>query len=359
MTKRLLLPRSQAVGLDGRPLAGAKLYTFVTGTSTPKAVFTDAGLSVAHTNPVIADAAGRFPAMFLAVGDYRTVLTDAADVTIATDDPVEGQVEPTVPPWTDVASAASMDLGFVNSENLRITGTTTITAFGTAASGTRRQLRFAGSLVLTHNATSLILPGGANITTAAGDTAVAVSLGGGNWVVVEYTPAALWSWQMCEPPRVVSAVTQVDFALPTAFRAYRLQVLDFVPSVNAERLLLRFSSDGGATFLNAANYSSFGHETVGTTGASFQNLGLTRISLAGELTNGAANALQAEYHITPGTTTIRPRVRGLSAGANGTPFFASGYYMGSWEGTLARMNAIRLFTGSGTMTGTFILEGLR
>jgi hypothetical protein len=189
MTKRLLLPRSQVVGLDGRPLAGAKLYTYATGTATPKPVWTDAALTVAHLNPVVADAAGRFPAMFLAVGDYRTILTDAADVTISTDDPVEGQVEATVPPWTDVASAATTDLGFVNSENLRITGTTTITSFGTSVSGTRRQLRFAGALVLTHNATSLILPGGADITTGAGDTAVAISLGAGNWVVVDYQRA--------------------------------------------------------------------------------------------------------------------------------------------------------------------------
>lgn len=90
MPKRLLLPRSQAVGLDGRPLAGTKLYTYVTGTSTPKPVFTDAALTVAHANPVIADAAGRFPAMFLGAGDYRTELRDAADVVIHTDDPVEG-----------------------------------------------------------------------------------------------------------------------------------------------------------------------------------------------------------------------------------------------------------------------------
>ncbi len=48
---------------------------------------------------------------------------------------------------------------------------------------------FAAALTLTHNATSLILPGGANITTAAGDTAIAISLGSGNWVVVNYMPA--------------------------------------------------------------------------------------------------------------------------------------------------------------------------
>lgn len=88
--------------------------------------------------------------------------------------------------WADVASASTTDLGAQDVTNLRITGTTTITAFGTIDSGVRRKLRFAGALTLTHNATSLILPGGANITTVAGDTCDAVSLGSGNWAVTNY-----------------------------------------------------------------------------------------------------------------------------------------------------------------------------
>jgi hypothetical protein len=92
-------------------------------------------------------------------------------------------------PWVDLASAATTDLGAQTTDNLRITGTTTITSFGTAANGVTRNLRFAAALTLTHNATSLILPGGANITTAAGDTGTVKSLGSGNWVVVSYQPA--------------------------------------------------------------------------------------------------------------------------------------------------------------------------
>jgi hypothetical protein len=92
-------------------------------------------------------------------------------------------------PWVDLASAGTTNIGAANSANVRITGTTTITALGTALSGVTRHLRFAGALTLTHNATSLILPGAANITTAAGDTAIAISLGSGNWVVVNYVPA--------------------------------------------------------------------------------------------------------------------------------------------------------------------------
>lgn len=69
----------------------------------------------------------------------------------------------------DVASGATTDIGAANSAFVRITGTTTITSFGANYNGPRF-IRFAGALTLTHNASSLILPGAANITTVAGDT---------------------------------------------------------------------------------------------------------------------------------------------------------------------------------------------
>jgi hypothetical protein len=51
-------------------------------------------------------------------------------------------------------------------------------------------MRFSGALTLTHNGTSLILPNnGGNITTAAGDSADAIYLGGGNWAVLWYSQA--------------------------------------------------------------------------------------------------------------------------------------------------------------------------
>lgn len=92
--------------------------------------------------------------------------------------------------WVSVASAATVDLGAQTVANVQITGTTTITAFGTTDSGVTRQLRFSGALTLTHNATSLILPGAASITTAANDVATAISLGSGNWVVTNYERAS-------------------------------------------------------------------------------------------------------------------------------------------------------------------------
>lgn len=98
---------------------------------------------------------------------------------------------------SDIASASTTNIGAATGNYVKITGTTTITAFDTIAKGARRILEFAGALTLTHNATSLILPGAANITTAAGDIAVFVSEGSGNWRCVSYSaassPPAYWT----------------------------------------------------------------------------------------------------------------------------------------------------------------------
>lgn len=89
-----------------------------------------------------------------------------------------------------VASAATTNIGATASENVNITGTTTITGLGTIGAGVVKNVRFAGALTLTHNATSLILPGSANITTAANDTAIFQSLGSGNWICTNYKKAS-------------------------------------------------------------------------------------------------------------------------------------------------------------------------
>ena len=97
-----------------------------------------------------------------------------------------GQIGLNQQPFTDIASAATTAIGGVVSDHVRITGSVTITSFGTIANGLKRVVRFAAALTLTHNVTSLILLGGANIITAANDIAEFVSLGSGNWICTRY-----------------------------------------------------------------------------------------------------------------------------------------------------------------------------
>lgn len=88
-----------------------------------------------------------------------------------------------------IASAGTTDIGVKDAGTLTVTGVTTITGLGTVSAGICKRLVFGGVLTLTHNATSLILPSGANITTAAGDCAEFVSLGSGNWRCLNYMRA--------------------------------------------------------------------------------------------------------------------------------------------------------------------------
>lgn len=90
---------------------------------------------------------------------------------------------------TTIASATTTDIASATGDFVDVSGTTTITALGTAPASSQREVRFTGALTLTYNATSLILPGAANITTANGDVATFRSLGSGNWVCAVYTKA--------------------------------------------------------------------------------------------------------------------------------------------------------------------------
>lgn len=67
---------------------GDKLYFYDPSTSTPQAVYTDGALSVAHDQPILADARGMFPVIYMSPtpGNYRQKLTDANGVLIFDDD---------------------------------------------------------------------------------------------------------------------------------------------------------------------------------------------------------------------------------------------------------------------------------
>lgn len=88
----------------------------------------------------------------------------------------------------DVASAAALTLG-ADGNYFDITGATTITSIATLAVGTAVKLHFDGALTLTHDGTVLILPGGGDITTAAGDEAEFIEYASGSWRCTAYTKA--------------------------------------------------------------------------------------------------------------------------------------------------------------------------
>ncbi len=89
-----------------------------------------------------------------------------------------------------ISSNATTDLCSIADPYLTITGSTTISSLGPSCqAGQIKVVKFSGALTLSYNSTSLILPGGANIAAAAGDSAIVVALGSSNYVVVTYQRA--------------------------------------------------------------------------------------------------------------------------------------------------------------------------
>jgi hypothetical protein len=244
----------------------------------------------------------------LAAGD----LPASAMVTVVHDGTrfrlIDPAISPTLdaitPAWVDLASATTTDLGTVTA-NVRITGTTTITGFGTATSGITRKLRFAAALTLTHNATSLILPGAANITTAAGDTAEAISLGSGNWVVVDFTRAAAGyagNILLANPvaaaniginrgtEQATTSGTAIDFtAIPAGVRRIAI-AFEGVSTNGTSNKLIQI---GSGSFTTTGYISSGGAIAAGSAGGSSSTAGFLvgNFTLAADEINGIMTLL--------------------------------------------------------------------
>lgn len=87
----ILLPAPVLVALDanGAPIGGAQLQFYLTGTTSPASVYTDDTLDTPLSNPVVANSAGLFPAIFLdPTVTYRAQLLTATGGPIADRDPI-------------------------------------------------------------------------------------------------------------------------------------------------------------------------------------------------------------------------------------------------------------------------------
>jgi hypothetical protein len=85
-----LFPAPFSVYFDdnGNPLAGGLVYTYVAGTTTPLATYTDSGGGTPNANPVVLDSAGRANIWYDGSKLYKIVLKSSAGATIRTSDNV-------------------------------------------------------------------------------------------------------------------------------------------------------------------------------------------------------------------------------------------------------------------------------
>lgn len=114
-----LLGGAAAQFLDGsgNPLTGGKVYTYAAGTTNPLTVYTTSAGNIAHTNPIILDAAGRVPSGGeIWLTDpllYKFVVKNSAEAEIGTYDNISGNGAPLY--TVLAASSGSSLIGFIQS----------------------------------------------------------------------------------------------------------------------------------------------------------------------------------------------------------------------------------------------------
>lgn len=105
---------------NGVPLAGGLIYTYAAGTTTPQATYTTSAGTIAHTNPIVLNSAGRVSGgqIWLLYASYKFVLQTSAAVLIATYDNITSDAGLiTIANFTGDGTTVSFNLGNATNEN--------------------------------------------------------------------------------------------------------------------------------------------------------------------------------------------------------------------------------------------------
>lgn len=207
-----------------------------------------------------------------------------------------------------IAGAATTDIGSLDEMFLTVSGAgATITALGTISAGIPKCMIFSGIHTLTHNATSLILPGATSITTADGDVAWMLSLGSGNWRCLNYSRGngnPVSSVQLLSNGTV--GAPALAFASETTMGIYRLSAGKFAIGVNGVNRAVVVDSNnmrvkGSASSDDIIIGGSSGGNFWGSHGITVANGGGVAVYVsaagAGYVTNGAVSGGEAHVSL--------------------------------------------------------------
>lgn len=256
---------------------------------------------------------------------------------------------------TDVASAATINLTTATGNVVDVTGTTAITAI-TLSDGAERTVRFTGALVLTNGA-SLVLPTGANITTAAGDYAVFRGYAAG---IVRCTDYQRVDGTALTPPiapayagtrQTVAAGPVSAAGLPT-----------FLPGTDANFNLDAQNITPSTPFVAAAanGWSAATGQPVDRVGYSTSNLVWNSLtaSRSAATPNFLYVTVNADGTLTPGTTLLAPIYQrgGTAASTNGQFTFNHGEMKGYMGNGATAPQTYIVFVGEAATDGAGVIS---
>jgi hypothetical protein len=259
-----------------------------------------------------------------------------------------------------IPSATTTDLGTAPAHNVLITGTTTITGFGSSANVAAPiyVIRFAAGLTLTNSA-NLILPGAGNIMTSAGDAAIAEYLGAGVWKILIYQFTSGNQTTKIKPSDTVRSNTAVLAADPDlqssvlAIGRYAFEVYLIFDSVTAADGF-QWTNDGTAVDSRGiAPATAYGYVNGAAYGPKIETPYGTTITYGTVGTGANSNAVMYKGSLLVGTAgTFGISWAQASATAANTTLRAGSYMTLSLVNTGASNSGVTRIYTSGTATET-------
>jgi hypothetical protein len=239
---------------------------------------------------------------------------------------------------SDIAASATVNLASATGNFLHITGAATISSFGTCPAGARFVLVFDGICTLTYNATSLIIPGSSNKTTAANDCCMIVSEGSGNWRIVGYFPISGGGGG----GGTVTAVTATAPLASTGGTAPDISI----PQANG-------STDG---YLSSGDWTTFNSKGNGTVQSVSGTGTVNGISLSGTVTGTGNLTLGGSLSGVSLTTQVSGTLP-FGNGGTGQTSYTDGQLLigntstgGLTKATLTQGSGVTITNGNGTIT---------
>jgi hypothetical protein len=188
--------------------------------------------------------------------------------------------------------------------------------------------------------------GATTLTLFAGESVEIFATSGG-WLATGLPPVSLVRSQTS------SAVAQIDFVLPAGFSDFQIRIADLRPATDGASLVLRTSTDGGATFAaGASDYRYMTEEPRPPAGgyASGRVGAATGIVVSMPLDTGAAsNTCEGQINFWIGDGTRHPQARSEFSGVHNVQEYSIHRAMGNRLAGTA-INAVRLLMDTGNIT---------
>jgi len=164
-------------------------------------------------------------------------------------------------------------------------------------------------------------------------------------------------------PQTVSGVATVDFTtgIDSTYDNYIILMHDVVPATDNVDLWLRMDTNGGASFdAGASDYAwtNVGNTDAGGTAGASGDIADAQIRLALGLDNGATASLVGRVEIYGVNSSRHKWTNNHCTWFRDASTIAAFHVGGRYLNTSA-VNAFRILTSSGNISGTFILYGVR